>query len=207
MQVKSKQRVADFGEVYTNEREVNAMLDLVADQTTSPEKTFLEPACGTGNFLSAILARKLDTVAKKYKRSQFYYELFAVVSVGSLYGIELLRDNVEECKKRLSEQFSQHYQRLFPKSYKAQCCRVVDFILDRNIICGDALTLKTADGRDIVFSQWISSGAATMQRKDFIYRKLVNQEKQIENLNGKAFEFFVPLKEYPLTHFLELSND
>lgn len=69
MQVKSKQRVADFGEVYTNEREVNAMLDLVADQASNPEKTFLEPACGNGNFLSEVLARKLNAVADKHKKN------------------------------------------------------------------------------------------------------------------------------------------
>ncbi|MDO4698477.1 MAG: SAM-dependent DNA methyltransferase [Pasteurellaceae bacterium] len=209
MQVKSKQRVADFGEVYTNEREVKAMLDLVADQASNPEKTFLEPACGTGNFLAAILARKLNAVADKHKKIQHHYERNAVLAVSSLYGIELLADNVAECRKRLSHQFAEHYQQRYPKSYKAECCQSVDFILSKNILCGDALSLKTADNRDIVFTEWKMIGNQFKQR-DFIYRDLVENLSDLPLFSDQGEQAFIPQPikdDYPLTHFLELGND
>lgn len=73
-QIKSKKRVADHGEVFTAEREVNAMLDLVKQETERVDSRFLEPACGDGNFLAEILRRKLKEVRRKYKRSPFDYE-------------------------------------------------------------------------------------------------------------------------------------
>lgn len=209
MQVKSKQRVADFGEVYTNEREVNAMLDLVADQTTSPEKTFLEPACGTGNFLSAILARKLDTVAKQHKKIQFNYERNAVMAVSSLYGIELLPDNVAECRKRLFAQFLAHYQQHYPQSFKAECCRTVEIILHKNILCGDALSLKTADQSPIVFTEWKMINNQ-FKRRDYVYRDLVENLSDLPLFSDEGEQAFIPepiKDDYPPVHFLELSND
>ena len=103
-QIVSKQRVADHGEVYTNPREVNAMLDLVKVEAERIESRFLEPACGTGNFLVEILSRKLDVAATRYKRSknQLHYERDGIQSVASIYGIELLSDNVAICRDRLS---------------------------------------------------------------------------------------------------------
>ncbi|OOS07390.1 hypothetical protein SAMN02745664_102169 [Moraxella cuniculi DSM 21768] len=208
MQVKSKQRVADFGEVYTNEREVNAMLDLVADQAANPEKTFLEPACGTGNFLSAILARKLDAVAQKHKKIQLNYERNAVLAVTSLYGIELLPDNVAECRQRLLTQFCEHYQRHYPNSFKVEYCRAVELILSKNILCGDALTLKTADGQDIIFTEW-KVVRWQVQRRDFVYRDLVDNLSDLPLFSDEGNPAFIPQPtntEYPLTTFLELGN-
>ena len=100
-QIKSKQRVADHGEVFTREQEVNAMLDLVKNETLRIESRFLEPACGDGNFLIQILKRKLDVVAKNYRTSQREYEFYAVLALCSIYGVELLEDNVKTCRKRL----------------------------------------------------------------------------------------------------------
>ena len=74
-QVKSKERVAQHGEVFTNDREVNAMLDLVKQETERIESRFLEPACGDGNFLAEILRRKLEVVTKLYKTNPFDWEL------------------------------------------------------------------------------------------------------------------------------------
>ena len=101
IQVKSKKRVADYGEVFTNPREVNAMLDLVKQETERIESRFLEPACGTGNFLAEILRRKLAVAKRRYKRSPSDYERMSFIAVTSIYGIELLRDNVDECRERL----------------------------------------------------------------------------------------------------------
>ena len=100
-QVVSKKRVSDHGEVYTRKREVNAMLDLVKQETERIESRFLEPACGTGNFLSEILERKLHIVELRYGKNQLDYERYAVLAISSIYGIDILEDNVLECRKRL----------------------------------------------------------------------------------------------------------
>ena len=209
MQVKSKQRVADFGEVYTNEREVNAMLDLVKDQAQEPDKTFLEPACGTGNFLVAILKRKLDAIAQKHKKIQFDYERNATLAVSSLYGIELLADNVKECQERLLKVFSEHYQNHYPLSYKAECIRSAQIILNKNILCGDALSLKTEEGKEIVFTEWKMVGNQ-FKRRDYIYQDLVDNLSDLPLFSDEGEEAFIPepIKDnYPPVHFLELDND
>lgn len=208
MQVKSKQRVADFGEVYTNEREVNAMLDLVKSQATDPDKTFLEPACGTGNFLIEILRRKLTALESQYKKLQYDYERNAILAVSSLYGIELLPDNVAECQARLLALFTERYQQLFPKTHKPELLRSAEFILRKNILCGDALSLKTAEGNDIIFTEWQFVNTSQIKRRDFVYEDLV----QLNGLplfsdEGEQALIPTPIKDYPPIHFLELGND
>ena len=99
-QVKSRNRVTDHGEVFTAEREVNAMLDLVIHETERIESRFLEPACGNGNFLSEILSRKMRVVEQRYGKNQLEFERYSVVAVGSIYGVELLSDNAKECRER-----------------------------------------------------------------------------------------------------------
>ena len=117
-QVKSKQRVADHGEVFTSKREVNAMLDLVIQETERIDSRFLEPACGTGNFLVEILERKLKIVKNRYKKNQLEYERYAVVAVSSVYGIDLLEDNIEEAKNRLFNIFNEKYTDLYNENCK-----------------------------------------------------------------------------------------
>lgn len=123
----------------TPEHIVNAMLELVKPETERIDSRFLEPACGTGNFLSRILERKLHIVKKRYRKSQFDYERYAVLAVSSIYGIDLLEDNVQECRQRLFEIFDAEYRRLFKKAAKARCRAAVKYILRRNIIHGDAM--------------------------------------------------------------------
>ncbi len=153
-QVKTKQRVADHGEVFTNEREVKAMLDLVKDQCQRIEATFLEPACGDGNFLIEILNRKLDLVSR-YKRNAYEYSKSLTIAVSSLYGVELLEDNAQACRERLYNKIKQR----FPKSLKAsneykEVMKSIRFILQKNIICGNALDYTQTDGSTIVFYEW-----------------------------------------------------
>jgi len=116
-QVKSKKRVTDHGEVFTSEREVNAMLDLVKQETERIDSRFLEPACGTGNFLVEILRRKLKIVENRYKKSQLEFESYTVIAISSIYGVDILEDNVVECRNRLFEIFDEKYT-LF---YKTKC--------------------------------------------------------------------------------------
>src|ERR1700676_910522 len=144
--VRTKKRVSDHGEVLTGQREVNAMLDLVKQETERIDSRFLEPACGDGNFLSAILERKLAVVEKRYSKSQLDFERYAVLAVSSIYGIDILPDNVREGRRRLFEIFDSIYMRLFKCSGKEACREAVTFILERNIIWGDALPLNTVGG-------------------------------------------------------------
>src|SRR2546430_17412414 len=112
-QVVSRTRVADHGEVYTRPREVNAMLDLVRQETERIDSRFLEPACGHGNFLAEILDRKLRVVEARYARSHLEYERYTLLAVCSIYGIDILEDNVQKCRDRLFAAVEQHFRRLF----------------------------------------------------------------------------------------------
>src|SRR5690554_2375356 len=121
LQVKSKKRVADHGEVFTNEREVNAMLDLVKHETERIESRFLEPACGNGNFLAEVLRRKLNVIDQRYSKSQIEWERYAVIAVSSIYGVDILEDNAQECRERLFKIFDEQYTALFKDKCKEEC--------------------------------------------------------------------------------------
>ena len=144
-QVKSKQRVADHGEVFTAQREVNSMLDLVKQETERIDSRFLEPACGTGNFLVEILKRKLEVVENRYKKNQLEYERYSIIALSSVYGVDILQDNVQTCRDRLLGIFTHYYIINYKKEIKAEFLKAAEFILSKNILWGDALTLKTPD--------------------------------------------------------------
>lgn len=211
-QVVSKKRVADHGEVYTSKREVNAMLDLVKQETERIDSRFLEPACGTGNFLAEILERKLCVVETRYGKSQLEYERNAVLAVSSIYGIDILEDNVVECRKRLFNIFDQKYTSLFKKVAKEECRNAVQYILERNIIQGDALTLKTVgdNPQPIVFSEWSLVNGSMLKRRDFTFHGLLNHEvwKGLPLFSDLGEDVFIPTpeKEYPAIHFMRVAN-
>ncbi|OGP51781.1 MAG: restriction endonuclease subunit M [Deltaproteobacteria bacterium RBG_13_43_22] len=211
-QVVSKKRVADHGEVYTGKREVNAMLDLVKQETERIESRFLEPACGTGNFLTEILERKLRVVETRYKKSQLEYERNAVLAVSSIYGIDILIDNVMECRKRLFNIFDQKYSSLFKKKAKDKCRNSVKYMLLRNIIWGDALTLKTVDvnSQPIVFSEWSPVNGSILKRRDYTFHGLLDHAamRELPLFSDLGEDVFIPspVKEYPLTHFLKVTD-
>ncbi len=167
-QVVSKKRVADHGEVFTSEREVNAMLDLVKQETVRIDSRFLEPACGTGNFLVEILRRKLEVVKNRYKKNQLEYERYAVIAVSSIYGIDLLQDNVEKARKRLFTIFDKQYTSFYKTKCRDECRKSIKFILQKNIIRGDALTLKADNDQPIIFSEWSAVNGSFLKRIDFI---------------------------------------
>lgn len=210
----TKQRVADHGEVYTGSREVNAMLDLVAQEVGRIDSRFLEPACGNGNFLSVILERKLAVVEQRYARVQLEFERYAVLAVSSVYGIDILGDNVRQCRQRLFEIFDGgFYARLFKSRCKTKCRDAVRFILDRNIICGDALTLRTVGENPgyIVFPEWSPINGSLLKRRDFTFHALIAHEraKELPLFSDLGEDVFIPtpLKEYAPAHFLEIAND
>ncbi len=211
-QVVSKKRVADHGEVYTARREVNAMLDLVKQETERIESRFLEPACGTGNFLTEILERKLCIVESRYSKSQLEYERNAVLAVFSSYGIDILKDNVVECRNRLFSIFDQKYTSLFKKTAKEECRNAVKYILKKNIIWGNALDLKTVgeNPQPIVFSEWSPVNGSMIKRRDFTFKGLLDRaaikELPLFSDRGDDVVISTPVKEYPLIHFLRIAD-
>ena len=202
-QIKSKNRVREKGEVFTNEREVNAMLDLVKQETERIDSKFLEPACGNGNFLIEILRRKLEVVKSRYKKSQWEYEKNGLIAVMSVYGIDIMPDNVNECITRLFGLFVDYYKALFKKDVKQDYLDIVNFVLSKNILCGDALSMKTNSGEPIVFAEWAFVKGSFVQRRDFKYEQLITSDTK-----GTLFGDFIekPIKDYPLTYYLNLKE-
>lgn len=211
-QVVSKQRVADHGEVLTGKREVNAMLDLVKSETERIDSRFLEPACGTGNFLAEILERKLRVVEMRYGKSQLDYERYAILAVSSVYGIDILEDNVRQCRQRLFRIFDLNYLRVFKGKSHDDCRESVRYILERNIVHGDALSLMTVgdDPKPIVFSEWSLVNASMLKRRDFSFRGLLAHEaiKEMPLFSDLGENVFIPTpeKEYTPTHFLKVAD-
>ena len=192
------QRVAERGEVFTAEREVNAMLDLVANECLRPDSRFLEPACGNGNFLTAILKRKLSELRRKYKNSPYDYEKQAIVAIGSLYGVDIMRDNVEECRERLFSIWNEEYTAHCKSEASEEARQAAKFIISRNIINGNALTLMCVDseGNDIsapiVFSEWALISSNQMQRSDYTMSDLLLYN---DNSEGNLFALSEEQKE------------
>lgn len=209
-QVKSRKRVADHGEVFTNEREVNAMLDLVKHETERIESRFLEPACGNGNFLAEVLRRKLAVVDKRYSKSQIEWERYAVIAVSSIYGVDILEDNAQECRERLYNIFNERYISLFKDKCKDECRRSVKFLLNRNILWGDALDFTNPITKEpIIFSEWSAVNGSMLKRRDYMFKFLVEKSHQFSLFNDEGNEAAIdePVKDYPLIHFLKLGED
>src|SRR5580765_7148954 len=102
--IRSKKRVADHGEVFTPRWLIESMLDLVKGETERIDSRFLEPACGSGNFLVPIVKRKLAAVELKYgKAADFEKHHYALLALMCIYGIELLADNIAECRANMLE--------------------------------------------------------------------------------------------------------
>jgi len=209
-QVKSKQRVADHGEVFTNQREVNAMLDLVKHETERIDSRFLEPACGNGNFLAEVLNRKLNVVEHKYSHTQIEWERYAVLAVCNIYGVDILEDNAEECRKRLFNIFKERYNAFFADKCKPEVLRSVDFLLHRNILWGDALDFTNPQTKQpIIFSEWSAVNGTKLKRRDYMFKFLVEKSFQTSLFNdeGNAAAIDEPVKDFPLIHFMKLGDE
>lgn len=202
-QIKSKRRVSDFGEVYTNEREVNAMLDLVKHEANRIDSRFLEPAAGNGNFLIKILERKLRTVRHHYKSNQSDYERYAFVAVSSIYGIDILEDNVQECRTRLFTYLKKQYDSLYKENYSYEFLDSIKYLLEKNVIWGDTLTgLKIGNPPEpIIFSEWTMINHY-VKRKDFAMCDLLAYQDLSTNKNKTV----IPRHEFKLIPFKEVSR-
>ena len=226
-QVKSRARVQDHGEVFTNEREVNAMLDMVKQETERIDSRFLEPACGDGNFLAEVLRRKLDVVRARYRRSLFEYEKYAFVAVGSIYGVDILEDNTQECRDRLFSIVEKGYLPICKKSPTPGFLETIRFVIDKNILCGNALSLKTvgSSGIDteepIIVCEWSLVGD-NVKRRDYRLDELLegsanNVQPSLFGLSGTPTSEWdldeetgamipKPIREYPLVALYEVSQ-
>lgn len=195
--VKSKQRVADHGEVFTPPWMVEAMLDLVKGETERIDSRFLEPACGSGNFLIQILRRKLAAVELKYGKSEFEKRHYALFGLMCIYGVELLPDNIAECRGNLLGVFAE-YLRLDEDS---DLYRAASFVLSQNLVHGDALTMLDSNKQPITFAEWGYLGKGKFQRRDFRFDVLTHSsafsaEDSLFAHLGKH-EIFTPAKTYP----------
>ncbi len=204
--IKSKQRVADHGEVFTPAWLVEAMLDLVKDETERIDARFLEPACGSGNFLVQILRRKLAAVELKYGRSDFERRHYALLALMCIYGIELLADNIAECRANVLEIFAEYLN----LAESDELYRAAMHVLARNLVHGDALKLRAHDGQPITFAEWGYLGKGRFQRRDFRFDMLTMSSTY--SAEGSLFaqlgkhELFTPAKVYPPMTVGELAS-
>jgi hypothetical protein len=211
--IKSKARVADHGEVFTPPQLVEAMLDLVKDETERIDSRFLEPACGSGNFLVPVLQRKLAAVERKFGKSDFERRQYALLGLMCIYGIELLADNIAECRANMLDIFSTHLN----LGESDELRRAAAYVLSQNLVHGDALRMCTSDGRPITFAEWGYLGRGKFQRRDFCYKNLTGSSKFTQKSSrdetgswmselGKD-AIFTPEKTYPPTTVSELAKE
>lgn len=203
--VKSKQRVADHGEVFTPEWLVEAMLDLLKDESERIDSRFLEPACGSGNFLVRVLRRKLAAVELKFGKSEFEKRHYALFGLMCMYGIELLDDNVVECRASLLAILADY----LTVDATADIYRAAAHVLAENIVHGDALAMRTEAGDPITFAEWGYLGKGKFQRRDFRYDTLV----QMSSFGSDTLfadlgkhEIFTAVRSYPPLTVAELAG-
>ena len=232
-QIKSKDRVADHGEVFTNEREVKAMCDLVEQECDRIDSRFLEPACGDGNFLAEVLSRKLAKVKKLYSKSVYDYERYSILALSSIYGVDIMKDNAEECRARLFELWNKEYESNCKKNCNNEARQAAIYILSQNILCGNVLTMMQVDDNQqdtntpIIFPEWSLIMSTKLKRRDFRLDVLLKantkpQDGEISLLDDELADEYLsinpvtgeympePIKIYPAVHYkkiMEITND
>jgi hypothetical protein len=185
------------------------MLDLVKHETERIDSRFLEPACGNGNFLAEVLRRKLKVVDQRYANNQMDWERYAVIAVSSIYGVDILEDNAQECRLRLYQIFDDLYTSHFKDKCKEDCRRSIRFLFDRNVLWGDALDFTNpATKQPIVFSEWSAVNGSMLKRRDYMFKFLVEKSHQFSLFNdeGNPAAIDEPVKDFPLIHYLKLSE-
>ncbi len=205
--IKSKKRVADHAEVFTPSWMVEAMLDLVKFETQRIDSRFLEPACGSGNFLVEVLKRKLAAVELKYGKSDFERRHFALFGVMCIYGIELLPDNIAECRANLLEIFGEYLQ----VTESDEIYRAAFYVLSQNLVHGDATKMLTDDGQALTFAEWGFLGKGKFMRRDFLLASLTQSAGFSAEgslwAGVEKHEIFTPSKTYPPMTVSELAAE
>jgi hypothetical protein len=205
--IKSKERVAEHGEVFTPHWMVEAMLDLVKDESERIDSRFLEPACGSGNFLVQILRRKLAAVELRYGRSAFERRHFALLALMCCYGIEVLPDNVAECRTNMLSIFHEYLS----LQNSDAITQAAAYVISQNILQGDALTMRTPSGEPITFAEWGYLGKGRFQRRDFRFDTLTQSsafsaEDSLFAYLGKH-EIFTPTQTYPSMSIADIARN
>ena len=202
-------RVREYGEVKTRNNEIQNMINLVGHEVKRIDSRFLEPACGDGNFLSQILINKLDLSIKKLKKDNVKFEIDCIYSLSSLYGIELLDDNVKATRDRLYKIIESFFKKKFNLPLEQNYSKSIKYILKKNIIHGNALTLKiNKDNTDIIFSEWSMVNTTDFKRRDFTFKELLayqpfKEENLFSDLGDQAF-IPTPIKEYKPINYLRI---
>ncbi len=207
--VKSKQRVADHGEVFTPAWMVEAMLDLVKDETERLDARFLEPACGSGNFMVQILRRKLAAVELKYSKSDFERQHYALFGLMCIYGVELLADNIAECRANMLDVFAEYLN----LDETDDLYLAATHVLAENVVHGDALTMRavvSTGDQPISFAEWGYLGKGKYKRRDFRFDVLTGSSKFSEAgslwADQGKHEIFTPIKTHPPMTMRELAG-
>jgi hypothetical protein len=203
--IKSKERVSDHGEVFTPPWLVEKMLDLVKGETERIDARFLEPACGSGNFLVPILQRKLAAVEMKFGKSDFERQHYALFGLMCCYGIELLPDNITECRANMLEVFASYLR----VGQHDDVYRAASFVLSLNLVHGDAMTMRDTHNAPISVVEWGYLGKGKFQRRDFRLDVLTGMssfsaEDSLFSSLGKH-EIFTPTSTYPPVSLSELA--
>jgi len=204
--IKSKKRVSDHGEVFTPPWLVEKMLDLVKGETERIDSRFLEPACGSGNFLVPVLQRKLAAVELKFGKSDFEKRQYALLALMCIYGVELLPDNIAECRANLLE-ILVDYMKIEESD---DLYRAASYVLSQNLVHGDAMTMRAHAGQPITFAEWGYLGKGKFQRRDFRFDVLTGssafsaEDSLFAHL--KTHEIFTPAKVYSSMTMQDLAS-
>lgn len=194
---KSKKRIADHGEVFTPPWMVEAMLDLVKDEAERIDSRFLEPACGDGNFLVAILKRKLAAVERKFGKSEFERRNYALLGLMCCYGIELLEDNITDCRSNMLEVFAEYLN----LDETDELYQAAFHVLSLNLVHGNAMAMCDVRGAPINVMEWGYLGKGKFQRRDFRLDVLTTMSSF--SAEGSLFaglgkhEIFKPVSDHP----------
>ena len=189
-QIKSKRRVSDFGEVYTARKQVTDMVDLVDSSASDITTTVLEPACGNGNFLVEILARKMNTI-QWCPISLIRYERETLRAVASIYGVDIQKDNTIECRERLFRQVTDGKH-----DWSSMFIKVLRDILTRNIIFGDTLTMVADGGNPLTISEWDIRDNGVVVRKDVLFQEMIANGGESTNYIRRYYYRWMPEEEW-----------
>lgn len=206
--IKKNINISKYGEVFTDKREINSMVDLVSDELKRPDSRFLEPACGDGAFLVKILEKKMDYICERYKKNSFELQNMFLLALSSVYGIEIQENNVSKCRKNIYNLFKKKSEKIITNNNDNYFENAM-FIIEKNIVCGDALTMKDSNNNDIILSQWSMVKIGFFKRVEYKFRTLFNYKEKIEDLDFINDNSLIPqpIFEHKICNFLRIKED
>jgi hypothetical protein len=186
-QIKSKSRVNKYGEVFTANKEVNNMLNLI-DRKGFVNETVLEPACGTGNFLVEALERKLKAIDEQRHPTRLSYVRDLVTVLATLYGVDIQADNVLETRNRLAIMVNEAYRSMYHEDNKS-LSKAVHFIITHNIMVGNTLELKNENNEPLKFAEWKMQPNGTIYRRDYTMQELIENNGECADTHRTLYKY------------------